>query len=77
MKKLNVGIIGLALRAAFGWFEFTFVGSISICDFDKEKVIKIKEVSSKKIFENSMSMIDDNKLILFLIKSFDNNILVK
>ena len=76
MKKLNVGIIGLGVgeQHLVGFLNSPFVGSISICDFDKEKVIKIKKkYPVKKIFENSMSMIDDNEIDIISIASFDNN----
>ena len=50
-RKLNAAVIGLGVGAKHAFFlnSFSKVNLVSLCDFDKKKLINIKK-NSKKLF---------------------------
>ena len=75
MKKFNVGIIGLGIgeQHLIGFLNSRLVNSISICDKDKKKIMKIKKkYPIERIYKNAELMLKDKQIDIISIASYDD-----
>ncbi len=75
MEKFNVGIIGLGVgeQHLIGFLNSRLVNSISICDKDKKKIMKIKKkYPIERIYENAELMLKDKQIDIISIASYDD-----
>ncbi len=76
MKKLNVGIIGLGVgeRHLEAYAAHGRVGSITVCDFDKNKVRQVqKKYPAVKAARDANEILTDQDIHAVSIASYDNH----
>ena len=73
--KLNVGIIGLGIgeKHIVGYSNHPNCDVIAVCDFDKDKLNKIKySYPDIQIYENSLDIIENDNIDILSIASYDS-----